>query len=125
MVLQAFSITQQWMLGVGSQDRSEFVAAIIVFLTVLLCRGTRRCSRVMIHSDLSDNSTSMSGSDDEDRSLLIVYATETGNAQDAADNIARQCRRIAFQCRVANIDSFSLVSLVFFISLTLIRGHKA
>lgn len=46
----------------------------------------------------------------DDRSLLIVYATETGNAQDAADYIARQCRRIAFQCRVASIEQTSLVS---------------
>ena len=46
---------------------------------------------------------------EEDRSLLIVYATETGNAQDAADHVARQCRRIAFQCRVANVDTVSLV----------------
>lgn len=45
----------------------------------------------------------------EDRSLLIVYATETGNAQDAADYVARQCRKIAFQCRVASIDTFTLV----------------
>ncbi|TEB33682.1 riboflavin synthase domain-like protein [Coprinellus micaceus] len=30
------------------------------------------------------------------RELLILYATETGNAQDCADYISRQCRRIAF-----------------------------
>lgn len=50
---------------------------------------------------------------EEDRSLLIVFATETGNAQDAADHVARQCRRIAFQCRVANVDTFSLVCRLF------------
>lgn len=44
------------------------------------------------------------------RSLLILYATETGNAQDAADRIARQCRRIAFQCRVLSMDAYSLVN---------------
>jgi hypothetical protein len=42
--------------------------------------------------------------------LLIVYATETGNAQDAADYIARQCRRIAFHCRVVSIEQTSLVN---------------
>ena len=47
--------------------------------------------------------------EEEARSLLILYATETGNALDAADYIARQCRRIAFQCRVADIETFSLV----------------
>ncbi|KAF9560334.1 riboflavin synthase domain-like protein [Agrocybe pediades] len=50
--------------------------------------------------------------EEESRSLLIIYATETGNAQDAADYIARQCRRIAFQCRVASIDTFSLPDLL-------------
>ncbi|KAF8958554.1 hypothetical protein BDZ97DRAFT_1668283 [Flammula alnicola] len=54
----------------------------------------------------------MSTLDDENRSLLIIYATETGNAQDAADYIARQCRRIAFQCRIANVDTFSLPDLL-------------
>ncbi|PPQ83917.1 hypothetical protein CVT25_000662 [Psilocybe cyanescens] len=54
----------------------------------------------------------MSVSEDDHRGLLIVYATETGNAQDAADYIARQCRRIAFQCRVVNIDSFLLPDLL-------------
>ncbi|KAG6843071.1 hypothetical protein H0H87_008161, partial [Tephrocybe sp. NHM501043] len=46
------------------------------------------------------------------RSLLILYATETGNAQDVADRIARQCRRIAFQCRVKSIDAFSAPALL-------------
>jgi len=49
----------------------------------------------------------------DDRSLLIAYATETGNAQDAADYIARQCRRIAFHCRVTSIEQTSLVSSYF------------
>jgi sulfite reductase alpha subunit-like flavoprotein len=51
----------------------------------------------------------MSVPEEEDRSLFVVYATETGNAQDAADYVARQCRRIAFRCRVASVDTFSLV----------------
>ncbi|KAF8903479.1 hypothetical protein CPB84DRAFT_1814646 [Gymnopilus junonius] len=54
----------------------------------------------------------MSATDDENRSLLIIYATETGNAQDAADYIARQCRRVAFRCRVIDIESFSLPDLL-------------
>jgi len=52
----------------------------------------------------------MQAPDSDDRSLLIVYATETGNAQDAADYIARQCRRIAFQCRVVSVEQISLVN---------------
>ena len=46
----------------------------------------------------------------EERSLLILYATETGNSQDCADRIARECRRIAFQCRVVSVDEYDLVS---------------
>ncbi|KDR73969.1 hypothetical protein GALMADRAFT_250695 [Galerina marginata CBS 339.88] len=54
----------------------------------------------------------MSTTDDEGRSLSIIYATETGNAQDAADYIARQCRRIGFQCRITSVDAFSLPDLL-------------
>ena len=54
-------------------------------------------------------SISESSPDTGVRSLLVLYATETGNAQDAADYIARESRRISFQCRVANVDSYSLV----------------
>ncbi|KAF5329710.1 hypothetical protein D9619_009156 [Psilocybe cf. subviscida] len=50
--------------------------------------------------------------DEDARTLLILYATETGNAIHAADYIARQCRRIAFQCRVADIETFSLPDLL-------------
>ncbi|KAL1692761.1 hypothetical protein GGG16DRAFT_50760 [Schizophyllum commune] len=48
----------------------------------------------------------------EERSLLILYATETGNSQDCADRIARECRRIAFQCRVVSLDEYDLSSLL-------------
>ncbi|KAL1703452.1 hypothetical protein EV121DRAFT_208004 [Schizophyllum commune] len=48
----------------------------------------------------------------EERSLLIIYATETGNSQDCADRIARECRRIAFQCRVVSVDEYDLSSLL-------------
>ena len=41
-----------------------------------------------------------------DRKILILYATETGTAQDVADRIARECRRGHFQCRVCNIGSY-------------------
>jgi hypothetical protein len=62
---------------------------------------------------LSDNPMSCASNSDSEssdtRELLIVYATETGNARSAADFIARQCRRIAFQCRVLNAESISLV----------------
>ncbi|KAF8654746.1 hypothetical protein AX16_003401 [Volvariella volvacea WC 439] len=46
------------------------------------------------------------------RSLLILYATETGTAQDVADQVARQCRRIAYKPQVMSIDAYSLPELI-------------
>ncbi|KAK0239927.1 hypothetical protein EDD85DRAFT_823794 [Armillaria nabsnona] len=37
---------------------------------------------------------------------LILYATESGNAQETADNIARHCRRIALRCRVQDVETY-------------------
>ncbi|KAJ7510327.1 hypothetical protein B0H11DRAFT_2152489 [Mycena galericulata] len=46
------------------------------------------------------------------RSILILYATETGTAQDVAERLARQCRRIHFTCRVLGTDKYSLSDLI-------------
>jgi len=46
---------------------------------------------------------------DSDRTILILYATETGNAQDVADRIARQCRRIHVKARVLSMDAYPAV----------------
>jgi sulfite reductase alpha subunit-like flavoprotein len=46
---------------------------------------------------------------DSTRSLLILYATETGTAQDAADRTARECRRIHFTSRVISMHAYDLV----------------
>lgn len=43
------------------------------------------------------------------RPLLILYATESGNAQDVADTIARKCRRAWFRARVMSIDMYPSV----------------
>lgn len=45
------------------------------------------------------------------RTLLILYATETGNAEDTAFRVARQCKRIDFYARVASVDTYPLVSV--------------
>ncbi len=37
---------------------------------------------------------------------LILYATESGNAQETADNIARHCRRIDLRCRVQDVETY-------------------
>ncbi|KAJ7220021.1 hypothetical protein GGX14DRAFT_432806 [Mycena pura] len=47
-----------------------------------------------------------------DRSVLILYATETGTAQDVAERLARLCRRIHFSCRVFSTDKYSLSDLI-------------
>lgn len=50
------------------------------------------------------------GEDDQhpsaSRELLILYATETGTAQETADRIARECRRVHFHCRVQSMDAY-------------------
>jgi sulfite reductase alpha subunit-like flavoprotein len=43
------------------------------------------------------------------RSVLILYATETGTALDAAYRVARLCRRLHFHTRVTSVDVYPLV----------------
>jgi len=45
---------------------------------------------------------------------LILYATETGNAQDVADNIARNLRRVSANSRVKDMATYSPASLPHF-----------
>ena len=44
------------------------------------------------------------------RSLLIIYATETGNSLDVAERIAKECRRRHFHTRLVAADVYPLVS---------------
>jgi sulfite reductase alpha subunit-like flavoprotein len=44
-----------------------------------------------------------------DRSALILYGSETGNAQDAAEQLGRHAERLRFSTRVAAMDSVGLV----------------
>ncbi|EGO02944.1 hypothetical protein SERLA73DRAFT_102999 [Serpula lacrymans var. lacrymans S7.3] len=48
----------------------------------------------------------------EERTIRILYATETGTAQDTADKIARACRRIHFQCQVTNMNAYPPSELI-------------
>jgi sulfite reductase alpha subunit-like flavoprotein len=59
----------------------------------------------------------------EDREILVLYATETGNAEDTADKIARECRRIQVRCRVVDIESYSLVRRTAFLKLNYIDTY--
>ncbi|KAI0061316.1 riboflavin synthase domain-like protein [Artomyces pyxidatus] len=44
--------------------------------------------------------------------LTILYATETGNAQEYADRVARGCRRLPAQSRVFSMDKYPLEDLI-------------
>ncbi|KAF1803033.1 hypothetical protein FB192DRAFT_1366124 [Mucor lusitanicus] len=62
-----------------------------------------------------------------DRSLLILFGSETGCAQDVAENLARQARRRHFKTRVVAMDDYDksqLVEekLVFFVCSTTGQG---
>jgi flavodoxin len=43
------------------------------------------------------------------RSAMIAYGTETGNAQDAAEEVARLCERLHFKTHLLELDLVSLV----------------
>ncbi|EMD32805.1 hypothetical protein CERSUDRAFT_161320 [Gelatoporia subvermispora B] len=49
---------------------------------------------------------------ESERTLTILYATETGNAQDIADRIARECRRIHVRARVHNMATYAPAELI-------------
>lgn len=46
----------------------------------------------------------------EERSLLVLYATETGNSLDIAERVAREARRHHFHTRVMSMDDYPLVN---------------
>ncbi|KAI0709189.1 riboflavin synthase domain-like protein [Earliella scabrosa] len=48
----------------------------------------------------------------DDRVLTILYATETGTAQDVADRLARLCRCLHIRARVHNMEAYSPTELV-------------
>lgn len=50
--------------------------------------------------------------DEQERRLLILYATETGNAQDIADRVARAARRLQFRSQIMSVDCYSLENLI-------------
>lgn len=46
------------------------------------------------------------------RSALVLYGSETGNAQDVAEEIARLTERLRFETTVIDLDSIELVCAV-------------
>ena len=47
------------------------------------------------------------------RSALVAYGSETGTAQDVAEEIGRLTRRLRFDTQVIELDTVSLVSSYF------------
>lgn len=45
----------------------------------------------------------------QDRTVLILYGSETGNAQDMAEELGRVCQRLHFKNRVEELDAIDLV----------------
>jgi len=43
------------------------------------------------------------------RTALILYGSETGNAQDVAEELGRLCERLRFQTQVAELNTINLV----------------
>ena len=49
----------------------------------------------------------------QSRTLTILYATESGSAQEAANKIARHCRSLNFECHNTDIRDYPLVCFFF------------
>nr|WGZ60624.1 cytochrome P450 [Fusarium tricinctum] len=47
-----------------------------------------------------------------DRSVLVLYGSETGNAQDMAEELGRVCQRLHFKSRVEELDAVDLNALL-------------
>lgn len=59
------------------------------------------------------NGSAVNGTDADDLEaddILVLYATETGSAQDAADRIARHVRRAQYKARVFSMEDYRVVS---------------
>ncbi|KAH9837670.1 riboflavin synthase domain-like protein [Rhodofomes roseus] len=50
--------------------------------------------------------------DGHERSVTVLYATETGTAQEVADRIAAQCRRIHVRARVHDLETYPPENLI-------------
>ncbi|KAI0705984.1 riboflavin synthase domain-like protein [Cerioporus squamosus] len=64
-------------------------------------------------SSSSRSSTPLDDADaHDDRALTILYATETGTAQDVADRLARLCRCLHIRARVVSMDAYAPSELI-------------
>lgn len=46
---------------------------------------------------------------DPERTMLVLFGSETGNAQDMAEDLGRICQRLHFKTRVEELDAIELV----------------
>ncbi len=44
-----------------------------------------------------------------DRTILVLYGSETGNAQDMAEELGKMCQRLHFHSDVEELDAVELV----------------
>lgn len=68
-----------------------------------------------MRAESSPASSASSSSDSEDGlvdRVLVLYASETGNAQDCAERVGREFRRKGRRCTVMSMDMFNIVSSV-------------
>ena len=69
-----------------------------------------------IYPMISTSTTSTSSSTSESFEIapdhvVILYASETGNAQDVAERVGREFRRLGRSCVVLSMDTFDIVDL--------------
>ncbi|XP_062815195.1 NADPH-dependent diflavin oxidoreductase 1 isoform X2 [Anolis carolinensis] len=48
----------------------------------------------------------------EVRKMLVLFGSQTGTAQDAAERVGREAKRHRFQCKVEALDDYSVASLI-------------
>jgi sulfite reductase alpha subunit-like flavoprotein len=63
------------------------------------------------HNHLVEDQDSHHHDEEDDRKLLILYASQTGGAQDVAEYIGREAWRRHFKARVQDVRDFDKVRL--------------
>jgi len=58
---------------------------------------------------IDNNSDSQDAQALDDRSILVLYGTETGNSHEIAEHLGRRCQRLHFHVLVEEMDDIKLV----------------
>lgn len=67
-------------------------------------------SLLEFQANLTETTSGDAPSDELSRNALILYGSETGNAQDSAERIGLEMLRYRFRVRIVSMDAYSLVS---------------